>query len=151
MKSLYFRSFVVSVLFARFHFKVIRKSLYSVRENTTTSSDVPLLLKIFRWKDPKSHVPLLSHLIFRKLFVNINNPCDLLQCYSDGGQYSKWLWFRLVLFGLTALETVLFLSVLTQLFPVASSVPLPHDVKRDWILGGNGRNTVWGHPPRLIS
>ena len=29
IKSLYFRSFVVSVLFARFHFKVIRKSLYS--------------------------------------------------------------------------------------------------------------------------
>ena len=28
VKSLYFRSFVVSVLFARFHFKVIRKSLY---------------------------------------------------------------------------------------------------------------------------
>ena len=30
IKSLYFRSFVVSVLFARFHFKVIRKSLYTV-------------------------------------------------------------------------------------------------------------------------
>ena len=28
IKSLYFRSFVVSVLLARFHFKVIRKSLY---------------------------------------------------------------------------------------------------------------------------
>ena len=28
IKSLYFRSFVVSVLFARIHFKVIRKSLY---------------------------------------------------------------------------------------------------------------------------
>ena len=28
MKSLYFLSFVVSVLFARFHFKIIRKSLY---------------------------------------------------------------------------------------------------------------------------
>ena len=28
IKSLYFRSFVVSVLFTRFHFKVIRKSLY---------------------------------------------------------------------------------------------------------------------------
>ena len=28
IKSLYFRSFVVSVLFARFHFKVIRKSLH---------------------------------------------------------------------------------------------------------------------------
>ena len=28
IKSLYFRSLVVSVLFARFHFKVIRKSLY---------------------------------------------------------------------------------------------------------------------------
>ena len=28
IKSLYFRSFVVSVLFARFHFKVIRNSLY---------------------------------------------------------------------------------------------------------------------------
>ena len=31
-KSLYFRSFVVSVLFARFHSRVIRKSLYSVVE-----------------------------------------------------------------------------------------------------------------------
>ena len=30
IKSLYFRSFVVSVLFARFHFKVIRKSLYQM-------------------------------------------------------------------------------------------------------------------------
>ena len=30
IKSLYFRSFVVSVLFARFHFKVIRKSLYHI-------------------------------------------------------------------------------------------------------------------------
>ena len=29
IKSLYFRSFVVSVLFASFHFKVIQKSLYS--------------------------------------------------------------------------------------------------------------------------
>ena len=29
IKSPYFRSFVVSVLFVRFHFKVIRKSLYS--------------------------------------------------------------------------------------------------------------------------
>ena len=28
IKSLYFRSFVVFVLFTRFHFKVIRKSLY---------------------------------------------------------------------------------------------------------------------------
>ena len=28
IKSLYFRSFVGSVLFARFHFKVTRKSLY---------------------------------------------------------------------------------------------------------------------------
>ena len=27
IKSLYFRSFAVSVLFVRFHFKVIRKSL----------------------------------------------------------------------------------------------------------------------------
>ena len=31
IKSLYFRSFVVFVLFARFHFKVIRKSLYLER------------------------------------------------------------------------------------------------------------------------
>ena len=30
IKSLYFRSFVVSVLFLRYHFKVIRKSLYLV-------------------------------------------------------------------------------------------------------------------------
>ena len=32
IKSLYFRSFVVSVLFARFHFKVIRKSLQQKRK-----------------------------------------------------------------------------------------------------------------------
>ena len=37
IKSLYFRSFVVSVLFARFHFKVIRKSLYSAAFKTTVS------------------------------------------------------------------------------------------------------------------
>ena len=33
IKSLYFRSLVVSVLFARFHFKVIRKSHYGGRNN----------------------------------------------------------------------------------------------------------------------
>ena len=33
IKSLYFRSFVVSVLFARFHFKVIRNSLYPIFVN----------------------------------------------------------------------------------------------------------------------
>ena len=32
IKSLYFRSCVVSVLFARFHFKVIRKSLYQLEK-----------------------------------------------------------------------------------------------------------------------
>ena len=31
IRSLYFHSFVVSVLFARFHFKVIRKSLYTIQ------------------------------------------------------------------------------------------------------------------------
>ena len=39
-KSLYFRSFVVSVLFPRFHFKLIRLSLYKggkVYESPTTS------------------------------------------------------------------------------------------------------------------
>ena len=33
IKSSHFRSFVVSVLFARFHFKVVRKSLYGGRNN----------------------------------------------------------------------------------------------------------------------
>ena len=42
IKSLYFRSFVVSVLFARFHFKVIRKSLYS---EVVTESKQPSLQK----------------------------------------------------------------------------------------------------------
>ena len=56
IKSLYFRSFVVSVLFARFHFKVIQNSLYSVRKKHI------LAFQMFRcswkaWKDPKSHVP----------------------------------------------------------------------------------------------
>ena len=30
---------------------------YSVRKNRTTFSDVPLLQEIFRWNDPKCHVP----------------------------------------------------------------------------------------------
>ena len=30
---------------------------YSVRKNSTTFSDVPLLPGIFRWNDQKSHVP----------------------------------------------------------------------------------------------
>ena len=36
IKSLYFRSFVVSVLFARFHFKDIRKSLYHKKNSIPT-------------------------------------------------------------------------------------------------------------------
>ena len=41
IKSLYFRLFVVSVLFVRFHFKVIRKSLYHgiVRASTCFSTE----------------------------------------------------------------------------------------------------------------
>ena len=41
IKSLYFRSFVVSVLFVRFHFKVIRKSLCHgiVRASTCFSTE----------------------------------------------------------------------------------------------------------------
>ena len=30
---------------------------YSTRKDRTTFSDVPLLLEIFRWNDPKSRVP----------------------------------------------------------------------------------------------
>ena len=33
IKSLYFRSFVVSVLFVRFHFEDIRKSIYLLKRN----------------------------------------------------------------------------------------------------------------------
>ena len=40
IKSLYFRSFVVSVLFARFHFKVIRKSLYKDNKRFRKSCDL---------------------------------------------------------------------------------------------------------------
>ena len=39
IKSLYFRSFAVSVLFARFHLKVIRKSLYIVHSE----------IRVFLW------------------------------------------------------------------------------------------------------
>ena len=39
IRSLYFRSFVVSVLFARFHCKVIRKSLYWVRMNWNVNTN----------------------------------------------------------------------------------------------------------------
>ena len=49
IKSLYFRSFVVSVLFARFYFKVIRESLYPVeyerqRYRTETSRSHTLII-----------------------------------------------------------------------------------------------------------
>ena len=43
IKSLYFRSFVVSVLFARFHFKVIRKSLYHHHVGVTVSISTYLI------------------------------------------------------------------------------------------------------------
>ena len=42
-KSLYFRSFVVSVLFARFHFKVIRKSLYGAFSFTWPAANTMLI------------------------------------------------------------------------------------------------------------
>ena len=41
IKSLYFRSFVVSVLFARFHFKVIRKSLYPLNSDLSAGLRYP--------------------------------------------------------------------------------------------------------------
>ena len=41
IKSLYFRSFVISVLFARFHFKVIRKSFYHNFKITDEAVGVP--------------------------------------------------------------------------------------------------------------
>ena len=38
IKSFYFRSFVVSILFARFHFKVIQKSLHRISERHASTS-----------------------------------------------------------------------------------------------------------------
>ena len=47
IKSLYFRSFVVSVLFARFHFKVIRKLVYALyRQTSFPSASIRLLMII---------------------------------------------------------------------------------------------------------
>ena len=46
IKWLYFRSFVVSVLFARFHFKVIRKSLYR-RGKKTNKTNRKLIAHLF--------------------------------------------------------------------------------------------------------
>ena len=47
IKSLYFRSFVVSVLFARFHFKVIRKSLYYLGKQSHMSHVINVFNKTF--------------------------------------------------------------------------------------------------------
>ena len=49
MKSLYFRSFVVSVLFARFHFKVIRKSLYLVVKHCVSCLICYSMCWLFSW------------------------------------------------------------------------------------------------------
>ena len=46
IKSFYFRSFVVSALFARFHFKVIRKSVYALYRQTSFPSAIIRLLMI---------------------------------------------------------------------------------------------------------
>ena len=55
------RSISVRLLFL-FCSRVFISRSYKTRsipsgKNTTSFSDVPLLLNIFRWKDPKSHVP----------------------------------------------------------------------------------------------
>ena len=54
IKSLYFRSFVVSVLFALFHFKVIRKSPYYVFSCKTVFNSLHEV------------VPVLSYLLMKE-------------------------------------------------------------------------------------
>ena len=41
---------------------------YSVRKNRTNFSDVPLLPEIFRWNDPKCHVPFCFQTDFPETF-----------------------------------------------------------------------------------
>ena len=44
------------------------RSEHSVGKNRTTLSDIPLLQEIFRWKDPKSRVPLTFQTDFAETF-----------------------------------------------------------------------------------
>ena len=66
------RSISVRLLFL-FCSRVFISRSYKTRsipsgKNTTSFSDVPLLLKIFRWKDPKSHVPCTFQPDFSETF-----------------------------------------------------------------------------------
>ena len=64
IKSLSFRSFVVSVLFARFHFKVIRKSLYSRQNDVWFTREHYLVLRECRprgWSRLRISSSLMSH------------------------------------------------------------------------------------------
>ena len=54
IKSLYFRSFVVSVLFARFHFKVMQKSLYRAFSFTWPAANTMLIYGANK-KEMKAH------------------------------------------------------------------------------------------------
>ena len=60
IKSLYFRSFVVSVLFARFHFKVIRKSLQGFAHLVSTRPSVWEVWSLIPGCDLKSFFRLLT-------------------------------------------------------------------------------------------
>ena len=66
------RSISVRLLFL-FCSRVFISRSYKTRsipsgKNTTSFSDVPLLLKTFRWKDPKSHVPCTFQPDFSETF-----------------------------------------------------------------------------------
>ena len=64
IKSLSFRLFVISVLFARFHFKVIRKSLYSRQNDVWFTCEHYLVLRECRlrgWSRLRISSSLMSH------------------------------------------------------------------------------------------
>ena len=64
IESLSFRLFVISVLFARFHFKVIRKSLYSRQNDVWFTCEHYLVLRECRlrgWSRLRISSSLMSH------------------------------------------------------------------------------------------
>ena len=149
------RSISVRLLFL-FRSRVFISRSYENRSISPRKTRLPLQMFRCSWKFSAGKTQRVMFHYFPTWFFGnflstVNNPCDLHQCYSDRSRYTKWLWFRLVLFGLTVLETVLFLSPFNTDFFLLQLLFRSHTMLKgtEYLEGISGGNTVWGSPSPL--
>ena len=83
MKSLYSRSFLVSVLFARFHFKVIRKSLYRCIPSHPPFGPIHFHSRLFQFIPFTAYLRKFRSFRFHSLSISFQSfPFYLLSIFS---------------------------------------------------------------------